>query len=212
MSFFEKEYIIKDCKGKTHSLTADQIYNLVLEDSRSDYGYFIAANELMRVCNEPDFPEEYRCRIKIILLNCFASLELDKEVSPAQSEADTTAVYSCYNSLQNKDEEAMQAKHTYLKAIILSVLKYTKSGIRLPSHTGTIYHDLCRDWADEKFNEFVSNEQIDFNHLRDFLYSDFDNTIKEAEEAGLFEVDDAITRKQFNEYLKKFHPDNLPNN
>ena len=79
MSFFEKKYKVTDWDGDTHSLTAKQLYERVLDDSKSDYNWIASATELVRVCNNPCFPEMYAVGIKMIILNCFANLELQKE-------------------------------------------------------------------------------------------------------------------------------------
>ena len=81
MSFFKKKYKVKGWNGDTHSLTAKALYERVLEDSKSDYNWIASATELVRVCNDPCFPEMYSVGIKLIILNCFANLETKKEKS-----------------------------------------------------------------------------------------------------------------------------------
>lgn len=145
MSFFEKKYEIKGWNGNTHSLTAKQLYERVLEDSKSDYNWIAPATELVRVCNEPYFPEIYSQGIKLIILNCFANLELQQECPSTRKKTDDEAVYSCYHSLPSTDETVIKVKEKYLTAIITGVIKYTKSEVRFPIHIGDTYTKLCED-------------------------------------------------------------------
>ena len=92
MSSFEKKYNITGWKGKKYSLTAKQLYERVLEDSKSDYNWIASATELVRVCNDSCFPEKYAIAIKIIILNSFANLELQKE---------------CYSNVESTDAETV---------------------------------------------------------------------------------------------------------
>lgn len=47
MNSFEKKYNITGWKGKKYSLTAKQLYERVLEDSKSDYNWIASA---IRTC------------------------------------------------------------------------------------------------------------------------------------------------------------------
>ena len=145
MSFFKKEYDVTGWRETKHSLTAKQLYERVLKDSQSDYNWIASATELVRVCNEPSFPEIYANAIKIIILNCFANLELQKDYPSSGEATDKAAVYSCYHSLPSEDETVIKVKHKYLTAIITSITKYSRSGVRLPSHPGPTYNKICEE-------------------------------------------------------------------
>ena len=41
-------------------------------------------------------------------------------------------------------------------------------------------------------NEYASEAKIDFNQLREKLNTDFEKTIKEADEKGIFDEDDKL--------------------
>ena len=170
MSFFEKKYKVTDWDGDTHSLTAKQLYERVLDDSKSDYNWIASATELVRVCNNPCFPEMYAVGIKMIILNCFANLELQKECPSRRESTDNEAVYSCYNSLPSTDETAKKVKEKYLTAVITGITKYTQCEVRFPIHIGTTYRQKVEEWKKAKFDEYVSAIQIlNFDQLRDDL-------------------------------------------
>lgn len=202
MSFFEKKYNITGWRGVKHSLTAKQLYERILEDSKSDYNWIASATELVRVCNDPCFPKTYAQGIKLTILNCFANLELQKEFPCNFQSTDKAAVYSCYHTLPSTDAAVIKVKEKYLAAIIKAITKYTKSEVRFPIHPGPAYQKICVDWEKSKFDEYVSKEKIDFDQLREDLYDDFEKTIKTAEEDGVFESDD----KAYHEYVQEFVP------
>ena len=150
MNFFEKKYNVTGWRGDKHSLTAKQLYDRVLEDSKSDYNWIASATELVRVCNDPCFPEMYAVGIKIIILNCFANLELQKEYPSKREPTDAEAVCSCYNSLPTTDETAKKVKEKYLTAVITGITRYTQSEVCLPIHVGTTYKQKVEEWKKKK--------------------------------------------------------------
>lgn len=60
-----------------------------------------------------------------------------------------------------------------------------------------------------KFDEYVSKEEIDFDQLREDLYADFEETIKTAEEDGVFEGDDEAYREHMREFLASIDLKNI---
>lgn len=192
MSLSEKKYKITGWHGDTQVLTAKNLYERVLEDSKSDYNWLASAAEIVRVCNEPDFPEIYATNIKIIILNCFANLELQQEKCCNRRQTDKEAVYSCYNSLPETDAAVIKAKEKYLAAIIEGITRYSGDEERFPIHFGPAYKKTCENWKKAKLNEYVSEVKIDFNQLRERLNADFEKTIKEAEKNGIFNEDDKL--------------------
>lgn len=192
MSLSEKKYKITGWHGDTQVLTAKNLYERVLEDSKSDYNWLASAAEIVRVCNEPDFPEIYATNIKIIILNCFANLELQQEKCCNRRQTDKEAVYSCYNSLPETDTAVIKAKEKYLAAIIEGITRYSGDEERFPIHFGPAYKKTCENWKKAKLNEYVSEVKIDFNQLRERLNADFEKTIKEAEKNGIFNEDDKL--------------------
>ena len=209
MNSFEKKYKIKGWNGNIHSLTAKQLYERVLVDSRSDYNWIASATELVKVCNEPDFPKIYEQGIKLIILNCFANLELQKEKPSTRKKTDNEAVYSCYHSLLSTDETVIKVKEKYLTAIISGIIKYGKDEVRFPIHIGSAYTKLCEDWKKAKFDEYSQKEKIDFKKLRECLYTDFEKTIREAEKDGLFDKDDEEERMRMSKFLSSINLKNI---
>ena len=208
MNSFEKKYNITGWKGKKYSLTAKQLYERVLEDSKSDYNWIASATELVRVCNDPWFSESYAVPIKIIILNSFANLELQKEYYSNEESTDAEAVYSCYNSLPNTNKTAKKVKDKYLNAVITSVTKYNYGSgeVRFPLHIGPTYSKKVEEWKKKKFNEYVSAIMLlNFDQLKENLSADFNNMIKTAEQEGAFEKAD----NEYYEALEKFYSINL---
>ena len=201
MDSFEKQYKVKGWHGDTHSLTAKALYERVLKDSKSDYNWIASATELVKVCNDPCFPEMYAIGIKVMILNCCANLELKKEYPINEEVTDEEAIYSCYNYLPSTDDTAKKAKEKYLTAVITGITKYTTSEVRFPIHNGTTYKQKVEEWKKAKFDEYVSATEIDFDQLRKDLYDDFDRMVKTAEEEGAFEKDDEEHREEMNKNM-----------
>lgn len=196
MSFFEeKKYNVTDSRGINHLLTAKQIYERVLQDSKNNYNWIISAQQLVEICNEPSFSKSYAQAIKIMILNCFADLESQREF-PYSGETDKNVVDICYHSLTNENEKAIKVKEKYLTSVITSVVKYTKYESRTPRHQGPVYKKMCKEWEKAKFEEYVRKEKIDFYKLREKLNDDFEDMIEKGEKAGKFKKDDAEYHKK----------------
>ena len=136
----------------------------------------------------------------MIILNCFANLELKKEYPGYEEATDNEAVYSCYHSLPSTDDTAKKVKDKYLTAVITGITQYTQCEVRLPIHIGTTYKQKVEEWIKAKFDEYVSATEIDFDQLREDLYADFDRMVKMAEEEGAFEKED----EEYLEEMRKF--------
>lgn len=57
-------------------------------------------------------------------------------------------------------------------------------------HPGPTYRKLREDWCKSKFEEYISQEKIDFEQLVETLRSSFTEVIKTAESNGDFEEDE----------------------
>ncbi len=187
------KYRIVDWHDNELFFTAKELYERVKKDSESDYGWVASATELVRVCNDPNFSDEYAHNIKILILNCFASLELKKRsnIPSYRKSTDNQAVYSCYNSLAGTEKKAIEARKNYLIAVINAVTRYH---FEFPIHVGPIYFQVCEEWEGKKYNENCFETEIDFEQLIKDLHNDFDNTIRTAERQGKFKEEDESLR------------------
>ncbi len=180
-----KKYKVSGRHGKVYDMTARQFYMRILEDSKSDYGWIASASSIVSKIREPSFEEEYRVKIKTLILNCFANLQLEKEQNfSSHSKEDEEAVYYCYNSLDSCLNEALTAKEKYLKSFISSIVKYTDDSVRLVFYIGPEYSEFCKNWEEAKFLE-LKDKKIDFRRLYKKLNLDFESSLKEAEDKGI---------------------------
>ena len=207
MSFVEEKYIVTGHYGKIYSLTAKQLYERILDDSKSDYNWIASASELVKVCKKTSFPTEYALAIKCAILNCFTNIEHiancggDRYIDKP---ADQEAVQECYNSLyQVEDEEAISVRKRYLSEMIARA-----SDIRIFDpfyHPGPTFRKLRKDWIKSKVQEHISQERIDFKQLVKALHNEFVEIIKKAEADGAFDEDE----KEERESLKKYYAEIL---
>ena len=191
---FKKRYDIKGWHRAEHRLTAQELHDRVMEDSKSNYNWVASATELVRVCNEPDFPQEYAQNIKIAILKCFASLAVHSFDESYQEPTDNDAVYSCFNSLSGTDENVRSAKQTYLRGVIKGI---SFNRFEFPVHVGAEYSKFRNEWETAKFEEFCEQETVaDFRTFFKELCADFDEKLKSAEEQGRFEAEDKEYREK----------------
>lgn len=178
--------------NEEYLLTAEELYLQVLEDSKRDYNWIASAPELCRVCDNPEFPEKYAKKIKIMILNCFANFE--KSGIPITQEGREAALH-CYNTLPPEDEEVSMAKKRYLEAIMDFVIEYEmeKNG----RHIGQSYKEVCSEWKKSHLNEF--GYIVNLKEIKEYLYADLKKTIGKAEQEGKFKKDDEEYEKIRNE-------------
>lgn len=189
----KEKYLIHTWSGNEKLLSAKELYERVMEDCKSDYDWIAPARELVRICKKTSFPTEYAIDIKIAILNCFANIEHRANCGGdkyGEDPKDLEAVHYCYNSLYGLDkEEAINARKYYLSEMIKSA-SYVRSIFDSLFHSGPTYRDLCEQWRNAKFDEYISQKEIDFVEMLKTLRNDFVDTIKSAEENGDFEEDD----------------------
>lgn len=198
MEIINKRYTIIGRNGERYRLTAKELYEGVMKDSKSDYDWIALAPELVKVCNKSSFPKEYAESIKLAILKCFTNLEVKGEYDPIIESENNMAVYSCYNSLVQNNEKVVLAKQKYLECIIRNVAFHYFS---IPIHEGPKFSKMREKWIEEKFKENVTKEKIYFSQLIKDLNSDYSNLVKIAEENGIFEEDNMVKDKELEKRL-----------
>lgn len=171
-------------------MTAKQLYERVMKDSKSDYNWIASAHELVRVCKNQEFSSYYAKKIKIAILNCFANIESnvfgDRIIV---SKEDKLAVEYCYNSLKGTSEEADAARERYLKAVIhyVSARHFDYLEFR---HCGKTRNKIDNEWEALQFEKYNSESSLEFENVLKELHDDYDHTMRTAEAVGKFEEDD----------------------
>ena len=208
MSFLEKKYTVNGWHGDTYSLTAKQLSERVLNDSKSDYNWIAPARELVRICKKSSFPDEEALTIKVAILNCFSNIEHRANSGGDRYRTDPEdeeAVEYCYNSLYGIDlEEAISARKYYLTEMI-STASYVRVMFDSLYHPGPTFRKLREDWNKSKFEECISQENIDFKQLVKTLHNDFAETVKTAEANGDFEEDEKEDAESWKMFYKKMN-------
>ena len=210
MSFF----VVTDHYGGTHSLTAKQLYERIVQDSKYDYNWIAPARELVRICKKTSFPTEYALAIKIAILNCFANIEHQANFGfdrPIHDSADEEAVQYCYNSLYGIDtEEAVSARKRYLTEMINAAL-YIQI-LNPLYHPGSTFIKIRENFTKSKFEEYISQEEIDFKQLAKTLSSSFSQIIETADANGDFDEDEKKDRESWKIFFPKTERHLIKNN
>lgn len=201
----EKKYVVFGRNGR-EELSAKELYNRIMEESKSDYNWSATAPELVRFCEEPTFPIEYAIGIKVAILNCFANIEHransggDRYITKP---SDKKAVEYCYNSLYGiETEEAISARKRFLNKMITTA-SYVRRFDPL-YHPGPTFTKLCEDWRKAKLEKWLPIKNINnFEVLIDDLRRSFTAMIKEAELKGAFIEDEKKDKEEMTEFYKK---------
>ncbi len=205
MDFFGHRYLIHECKDIKHVLTAKELHEKVMTDSKSDYDWIAPARELVRICKKLSFPKEYALDIKIAILNCSANIEHRINYGDdfySEDPADKEAVQYCYNSLYGIDnEKAITARERYLTEMIKSASNYYR--IYSLYHQGPVFEKLQEDWQKSKFEKYISQEKIDFKKLVETLQDEFTEIIKKAEANGIFKDDEEEYKKSWRMFYER---------
>lgn len=199
MEIMKKLYAVEGWRGYVHFLTAEELYERVMEDSKSNYNWIASATELVRICSKKSFPKEYANEIKIAILNCFANIWLDSDEESRCLDTDYAAVSYCYSSLSEGNEKIIIAKQNYLRSVIKAV---ALNHYELPIHFGPIYLKMRDEWIESKFDENINREKIDRDFL-EYLNEDFDTMIKNAEKEGVLEEEDKERIERIADYAFK---------
>lgn len=197
-------FCIRDWNNKKRYFTAKGLYKRIMKDSKSDYNWIASATELVQVCERADFPRCYALEIELAILNCFANIETKRHIYSSQDRNDQASVDYCYRAISttnnSKDPRIVAVKQKYLNAIIAGVLKYkTTAGdsLRGVIGYGPAYSKICEAWQKECFEEYKDVYLSSTSELRLALSKSLEETIKAAEENGIFE-------KEKNDRLDRF--------
>lgn len=187
MGLFENRYVVNFRNGRKKRMTAQQVLNLVRSDSKSDYDWFAASDELVRICKLANFPQDVAILIEAAILNCFANIERTGKMYPD----DIQNVVFCYNSLIGIDDyNDLRCK--YILSVLHNVIEYGLNDEPRFLHFGSTYIDMCNSWKDSRCFVFVSSgrEIINYDQLYKEFNSDFERIIAVEEKKGTFAADE----------------------
>lgn len=202
-------YRIDGLDGKMHIMTAKQLYKRIVEDSKSDYNWIAHASEILRICDEPDFPDEYAKEIKICILKCSANIKMKRERLSYHTIEDEKAVNKCYNSMRlSKDKDIIDARKRYFSSILRSIIKNDKYGNRLEMLHGLSYYKVCDEWKELMLEKYDTDKPVkNFESLNSILKNEFINMLKSAERNGRFRGSEPLFKivNNFTNSYKEVH-------
>jgi len=204
MSFLEKKDTLVGRRGM-HMMTAKQLCERIVQDSKSDYNWIASASELVRVCKCPGFPSEYALTIKVAILNCFANIEKRANNGGDRyftKPADAEAVQECFNSMYGVNREDVVSARRYYLTEILKYATYTRAFDSL-YHPGETFRKLREDFIKTKVEENISKKKINFNTLVESSKNEFAETVKVADSEGAFVEDEEKDKKEWTEFYKR---------
>ena len=175
-------FLVRDWYYKIHIMSANQLRDRVIEDSKkSNYNWIAPAKELLSVCNKVGFDKNCAVDIKIAILNCYADLLNYGDVSK-----DIIYVYKAYNQLFG-EEKAINARELFLRAYLR---KTTEGSSIFPRHPGEAFHNFNEQWKSKIINDLSHKKNINFIQLMAPLKKEYDNLVKIEETKGTFKESD----------------------
>lgn len=199
-------YSFLDWNGSVRVMRASSIHKRVMNDSKkSNFGWIASASDLVYVCSKENFPKYYAVDIMAAILNCFSVLINSDNIDLITKETDIKAVYYAYNSLFNCDSKiGEEARKTFLTSFLTKITWETHLFL---AHRGNTFMEVTAKWQEDKFNELINVENLNFETLKQKLTYDYIATIKNAEKEGLFEKEDSEEQERQMEYIKKMVDD-----
>lgn len=195
MIFGGRVYFFKDWYGRRRFWTSKKLYKRVMRDAyESNCNWITSATQLVKVLKNSDFSEDYSREIKLAILKCFSHFENTGRWRVHTEVADDDAVHYCYNTLISTEQDVINAKKEYFKAMIRqsSLIPNFKPSFYI---NGATYLKLREEWRKKKLEEFVLEQ------LKKELEVDFNQTIKMAEGAGVFKEDDEKWHQEIHKLL-----------
>ena len=188
-----------------HMMTAKQLCERIVQDSKSDYNWIAPASELVRVCELLSFPTKYALTIKVAILNCFANIENRANSGGDRyftKPADAEAVQKCFNSMYGVNREDVVLARRYYLTEMLKYATYTRVFDSL-YHPGETFRKLREDFITTKVEENISKKEVDFNTLVESSKNEFAETVKVADSKGAFVEDEEKDQKEWTEFFKR---------
>lgn len=179
---YERRYKVGKIGGSKIYMTAKEIYDKVQEDLSDNQLIAEKAEELIKVCEESEFPKCYAKKIKICILDSFTNLNQNAE-NRLNDKLEIASI--CYNSLSSSKKEESEARQRYLLAFIKAIPLRKRRNVT-SSYSEKLYNKLCKKWVKEKLVYYKSFKKLDFERVMKSLEFDFEITLIQAEKRGFF--------------------------
>lgn len=171
---------IKDWDEKEHLMTDKELRNLIIKQSKkSNYNWLAPADELIKVCNNPEFNKDYAKDIKVAIVKCYETFL--KGDCPGNIIYAFDAYNQLYDTAENMvDKQVLEVRKKFLETFIRRNIIWNK-------HFGNIdetFRKAKDKWVDDTAEKLLKVKQVSFDSLKDDLVSDFKKYIDEEMDKG----------------------------
>jgi hypothetical protein len=179
------EFFIRNHAGEGKYYTEESFHAQIMDDAiRSRYDWHVPITEIARVV--PTFQKEYRDDIYRAVLDCFFHIQAERKLSSDNQEA----VWECFLDLKDDSEENRDAKAKYASRHVENAI--TAGPAIFHMHYGAAWHDFLEEFRKTKGQEWrLCDSPESLQNWSDSLASNLAGRLETAEEAGIFEKDDA---------------------
>lgn len=187
-------YKINGLNDRTYYMTAKQIYKRILKDSQSENDWIVSVAEILRICEENDFPKDYAEKIKICILKYFANIEIYKKEKPKchMQNGTNIAVKNCYNSIMySTNKDVISARKKYFCALLDNVIDNFRS-IQIPADFKPTYKKVCKNWKENMIEKYFDDNPIkNIERMKNLFKMElFDAVIKALNKEKFKQTDD----------------------
>ena len=164
-------FLITDWKGNSFIITDKELRDRIINDSKdSENRLIVPAGELLKTCNKKSFNKEYAKDIKIAVVNYYALILYNGDIT-----SDINYAYQAFNELFNNDDElSKKARYNFLKAFIFRNTIFLS--LQYCNYT---YCKLENEWKKRKTDELLEESYINFNVLEDRIKKEYEWFITE---------------------------------
>ena len=187
--------------GEEYLLAANELFERVQLDSESDYNWIASATQLYETTHLPSFPRKYAEGIMLIVLNCFANLELRKTQPSSSENTAQDTVNKIYNELSSQDPTTKRVKEKYLKNFIHAVTLYDTIEVRIFLPCSETFKKLSKEWEDTTFKKYSDQEEIDFGVLYKTLMSEYENLLDNTRKNETVMAEDGKSKESIHKFL-----------
>lgn len=176
----EKIFQVVTRENEKVFFTARELFEIVSKNSKSDYNWVASATELYNVCQMEGFDKKYAKSIMLLILNCYATLELKITDEANYEETAQETVNNIYNRFSFDDKEASFIKERYLRNVILAVTMYNGDEERIKLNYCHSFYELEENWKNEMYFYYCEESDLDFKIVRRSLRLKYEDFMKEA--------------------------------
>ncbi len=179
------QFFIKNRAGEDECYTEEEFHARIMDDAvRNRYDWRVPITEIVRVV--PTFSKKHRDDIYRAVLDCFYHIQAEHKINLSNQ----AAIWKCFLGLGGDTEEDRKLKEFYASRHVENAIVCGPPIFHM--HYGETWRNFLKAFRETKGQEWrgcTTPEEL--QAWSDSLEGDLIGKLEAAEEAGVFELDDA---------------------